>query len=519
MYSEMDTQNFILCMCLKHPVGIRYKWRDHATDSLEKRNLYPNFQDFVVFVERQASVLTDPVYGDEALSGSTRRSLRPSTMQTSKKTSIFTSAARRPMCSLCNQDHKLFMCSKFRDKSISERIVYVNDNKLCYICLSSTHATNDCMSTYKCTVNDCMDTHSKFLHVDRPNCYNINSVSVSLNAHCNVSMLMPIIPVTVNGVYDTYALLDTGSSHIFCSDAVKKELKFNGPIIRYDLSTLNRTSQTESELIQFQLTSRRNSRSVSMKHVRVTDVIPVHSASCDVTTFPHLKDIYCPGDVHVDILSGQDHPQLLRPFDVRTGRDDEPFAVLTTLGWTLNGPVTSQPTKRMVTSNLISSTNIEKKPYQLSQFEYVRDVSAYSHKDIRELQAWDKEYRVVSDQLHLHIPWKDSSVRLPDNLYLVNSCLDIVLESPHRKKVYDQYDNKISRMLSVGYAEPVPVDPDHTDQHFCISHHTVPKQHNKSRVVSDATNPCNDVSLPIHSLQEPNVTSSEAELHRILKHY
>ena len=106
----------------------------------------------MVFVERQASVLTDPVYGGDALSGSRRRSLRPSTMQPSKKTSIFTSATRRPMCSLCSQDHKLFMCSKFRDKSLSERIVYVNDNKLCYICLSSTHATNDCMSTYKCTV-------------------------------------------------------------------------------------------------------------------------------------------------------------------------------------------------------------------------------------------------------------------------------------------------------------------------------------------------------------------------------
>ena len=72
-------------------------------------------------------------------------------------------------------------------------------------------------------------------------------------------------------------------------------------------------------------------------------------------------------------------------------------------------------------------------------------------------------------------------------------------------------------MLSVGYAEPAPVDPGHTDQHFCISHHTVPKQHNKIRIVSDDINPCNDVSLRIHSLQEPNVTSSEAELCRILK--
>ena len=173
----------------------------------------------------------------------------------------------------------------------------------------------------------------------------------------------------------------------------------------------------------------------------------------------------------------------------------------------------------MVSSNLISSTNIEKKPYQLSQFEYVRDVSPYSHNDIRELQAWDKEYRVMSDQFHIPIPLKDSTVRLPDNLYRVNSCLGIVLESPHRNKVYDQYDNEISKMQSVGYAEPAPVDPGHADQHLSIYHHTVPKQHNRIRVVSVDTNPCTDVSLRIHSLQEPNVTSSEAELHRILKQH
>ena len=72
-------------------------------------------------------------------------------------------------------------------------------------------------------------------------------------------------------------------------------------------------------------------------------------------------------------------------------------------------------------------------------------------------------------------------------------------------------------MLSVGYTEPAPVDPGPSDQHFCISHHTVPKQHNKILVVFDGANPCNDVCLRIHSLQEPNVTYSETELRRILK--
>ena len=148
------------------------------------------------FVERQASVLTDPVYGGKFLSGNTRISLRPSTMQPPKKTSSFTSATRRPMGSLYSQDHKLFMCSKFRDKYLSERIVYVNDNKRCYICLSSTHATNECMSTYKCTVNDCMAKHSKFMLIDPV------FLILTLFLSMLIIMLMPILPVTVNGVYD-----------------------------------------------------------------------------------------------------------------------------------------------------------------------------------------------------------------------------------------------------------------------------------------------------------------------------
>ena len=137
------------------------------------------------------------------------------------------------------------MCSQFRDKSLST-VLYMLMTINCVTFDYPVRILQMIVCPHKCTVNDCMAKHSKFLHVDRPSCSNINSVSVSLNAHCNVSMLMPILPVALNGVYDAYALLDTGNSHIFCSDALKKELKLNGHIIRYDLSTLDRTSQTLS---------------------------------------------------------------------------------------------------------------------------------------------------------------------------------------------------------------------------------------------------------------------------------
>ena len=66
MYSDMDTQNLIMCMCLKIPVHIGYKWRNHTTNSLEKWNVSANLQDRILFVEQQTTVLTDPVYGGGA---------------------------------------------------------------------------------------------------------------------------------------------------------------------------------------------------------------------------------------------------------------------------------------------------------------------------------------------------------------------------------------------------------------------------------------------------------------------
>ena len=64
-----------------------------------------------------------------------------------------------------------------------------------------------------------------------------------------------------------------------------------------------------------------------MKNIRVINSIPTQSASCDVTRYPHLTGMYCPGDVTIDLLIGQDFPAVLRPLDVKSGWPDEPFAV------------------------------------------------------------------------------------------------------------------------------------------------------------------------------------------------
>ena len=505
MYAEIDTQNFILSMCMKLQLRVRYKWRNRAADKLHDTEAYPRFCDFVAFVARQADVLNDPVYGGDALFDSNQKHSRTPSAPSTRKVSSYTTTAKRTMCMLCDKDHRLFRCPDFMNRTLGERISYVTDNKLCNVCLSQGHVTNDCIVKYKCPVTDCNAKHSKLIHVDTTSS-NCGNTSVGLNVNCHSSVLMPVLPITVNGVYNTHALLDTGSSHSFCSGRLKNELRLSGPKMKFDLNTLSSTAQVESQMVEFEVASRFNSRTTSMNNVRVIDSIPVQTASCDVSNYPHLEGLHCPGDVQVDILIGQDYPALLKPIDVRSGREDEPFAVLSTLGWTLNGPVPSILPHKRVTSHLVSSALIEQKLDKLWQMECIEDGNSLSPLDVRVLELWDKECAVVDDHFQLPIPWKNPDAMLPNNLFLAESRLKSLKKSLDRKNITQQYDTEICKLLSSGYAEPVP-DNVMTRRCFYIPHHAVAKHHDKIRVVFDCASKCNDISLNNLCLQGPNLTS------------
>ena len=61
----------------------------------------------------------------------------------------------------------------------------------------------------------------------------------------------------------------------------------------------------------------------------------------DLNAWPHLQGINLPSAhaSEVELLIGQDSPQSMVPQTIIAGKNDEPYAVRTNLGWTLNGPI------------------------------------------------------------------------------------------------------------------------------------------------------------------------------------
>ena len=141
--------------------------------------------------------------------------------------------------------------------------------------------------------------------------------------------VVPILPVTINNTFHTYALLDTGSSNSFCSKRLVDRLNIKGPVTTYELNTNGKTVYQKSEMVNFKMSN--ISTSIDMKNIRVVNNIPTQSGACDLSEYSLLDGLRCPGNVTVDILIGQDYPFLLRPLEDRSGANGDPFAIRSAL--------------------------------------------------------------------------------------------------------------------------------------------------------------------------------------------
>ena len=366
MFTEIDTQNNIVEICHRLDRSLRYEWRHRTVRNKQDTSVYLNFSEFVAFVQEQAEVVNDPLYGEDALedrpgrvkSKKTVSSLLVATEDADSPSKQYSSSPSDSVstpniqCLVCSKNHRLYSCYKFRNMPFSERCTYVNSNNLCTLCLSKDHLLSECRSSYLCRVNNCGKRHSSSLHA-----YAVNQtppIVHCINSNDKSNVYMPTVPVVINGIFHTYALLDTGSSSTFCSKRLINQLKLQGTKISYKLRTLNDSKNSCSDVVEFQMSSEDGTKCLYMNNVLVVDSIPVeNSRISDVSKYNHLKDLTFAHESEADILIGQDNSAALVPLEVRTGPVGAPFATRTLMGWSLNGCASERVPGHSVTSNFI----------------------------------------------------------------------------------------------------------------------------------------------------------------------
>ncbi|XP_011672748.2 uncharacterized protein LOC100889831 [Strongylocentrotus purpuratus] len=538
---DLSPQLVLVQIVERLPLYLCGRWLS-VVRRIRREDRLPNIFDLVDFVQGAADEENDPVYGRLLTKDQGGRGTSQNKKSTGLKKGAFSTTATGndvtpQLCVICKESHSLFGCDKFKRMQLDDRLKLVRENRLCFNCLEKGHMSRYCKLKRVCSVYGCNRKHTKFLHQqkpEQPQQAQEEAVSPSpekIESHVtgagNMKVLLPIVPVWVyaagsNIGVETLALLDSGSTSTFCTKKLAARVKASGLSSIVSVSTLERAnSELQTSVVSLKVAAKSSSRMVNLPKVYTkTDINinPDHMLKKeDVDKLQHLTDVDFPSTtkLQVDLLIGQDYPELICPLEIRRGEPRDPYAVRTVLGWTLNGPVQSDGRRMAVTSHYISDEiSLEdqcKLFWSLEGIETLHcDAKGMSVKDREVLKLWEDNVVMNGGHYQLPIPFKERPPPLCDNRWMAQQRLHSLRRRLLRDTaMHAKYTQGMADLVAKGYAEEVDETQPPNGTCWYLPHHPVinPKKPDKLRIVFDCAAKCLGVGLNDVVMQGPDLTN------------
>lgn len=395
---ELDNPTNMRVVISKLPYKIRERWRALAFEIQELNLRRARFTDLVSFVDRQAKMTTDPLFGD--LQGPTSENEKKTSLTDRKarkekiKGSIFATSITTPRekesdkyktktdrtlnnvaftkpCLFCKGNHTLVECHHITGKHHKDKLDFIKKAGLCFGSLVRGHTSKDCKRKLACQI--CSEKHPNILHIPRkedvsvqasaesqeeasPEQTVVSSALVSLKQEKKTltgagdKCVLAILPVYVKSkkgskVVESYAFVDPGSSATFCTDSLARQLNLQGKGTERLLTTMNSTKQVKSCLLRdLEVSGLEENNFITLQKVFTQKSIPVakenNHLQKDTEKWPHLQEVKLPYiDADIGLLIGNDVHESFEPWEVIHSQNNGPYAVKTILGWTVNGPL------------------------------------------------------------------------------------------------------------------------------------------------------------------------------------
>lgn len=245
------------------------KWEEHRNSLSDS----PTLDDFYSFLRNRADVLETVEFNKV----DTSKSEKTSHGKEHKVTKSFVASNEKTSsksCVICNKDHFLHECDKFKNMSLEKRSSEVARLKLCLNCLRPGHRSSRC---FKKGCQHCNSKHNTLLHaqsVDKNNeSSNLpgSSQGDSDNNKVSLSAVMPgqvllctaqleILEPISNKTYTVKALLDSGSQSSFVSETLQRKLSLPvSEIAPINILGINKNVNATAQQCNFRIKSRINS--------------------------------------------------------------------------------------------------------------------------------------------------------------------------------------------------------------------------------------------------------------------
>ena len=531
MLNQIDSQVRMLQLTSRLPMYLQTRWRREAVDFKRRAGVYPGMVVFAGFLASAAQELSDPVFGNLQQKQPLKHTKQPHKKSSSFHTQVSPDEQKKPECHMCKADHSLYSCTQFRQLEADKRLAYVKDNRLCFNCLKpGKHIARYCRVRNICGIQGCKIKHCNLLHdaLCKPVSEKAPDADPEVILACRTKnqVALPIVPVTVKGPGEscsiqTHALLDPGSNRTFCSPKLLKILNVQGNATSLSMATLTSSDNSQAEVVELEVTGIKTKRPIKLPQVFAINTFPSLVSSIadpqELQRWDHLKDLSVPeaSKTGVLLLIGQDVPHAVMPLEVRHGKDFEPYAVRTNLGWVIGGPVGGN--SNVTLSNFVHSMPAKAPDDSVSElFWKMDDVTSdevqMSVDDARVLEIWDKSLKMVNGHYQIDIPFKADPPELPDNWPVAERrLLSLGRRLSKDEDLLTKYKGTIDELVSKGYAEPVPDEELHSFPGctWYLPHHSVANPNKeKIRVVFDCSAEYRGTSLNQKVMQGPDLTNS-----------
>ncbi|XP_054868580.1 uncharacterized protein LOC129349422 [Amphiprion ocellaris] len=371
----------------KLPDWLSARWNRKVTEFQDEQKMFPDFSHFVKFLNKEARIACNPITSLHAIKPtepdnkhSFKDKPRRNNMLNAKTLSTSSNEKTNITCLFCKKlGHTIHKCRKLLEKSVEERVKFVQSEKLCFGCLRPGHNSKNCTSRSVC--DKCQKPHPTCLHQEREKRdkeqqvkdnqerpkTNMTTEKVSETQEQESTQVTSnrvvqqrskgctssVIPVYVSTVDEpnkeklVYALLDTQSDTTFILKDTAETLRTKSEPVKLKISTMTSKTKIVSsyKLKDLQVRGMNSEMRIKLPTTYTRDYIPANRShiptSQTAENWSHLKHLskeMAPKlDCEVGLLIGYNCPQALLPLEVVSGERNQPFAQKSLLGWSIIG--------------------------------------------------------------------------------------------------------------------------------------------------------------------------------------
>ena len=341
-----------------------------------------------------------------------------------------------------------------------------------------------------------------------------------------------ILPVVLRGPaceVPTFALLDDGSSVTMLDAAMAKTLGLQGE--RKPLCIQWTGSRTHhdyaSEVVSLEISAMdHGSRIVRLQNVRTAKSLNLPKQSIDMLTlkecFPYLSEVpfFSLRNAQPMILIGQEHVLHTVPRVALHGKDGEPVASKTSLGWVVHGAVCypKRVDHALVHHNCDTINDHDNELNEMVKFSFSlesfgvqrAESNIKTADDIRAESILEATTRRVGPRFETGLLWRNDKVVFPDSKSMAMHRLVCMEKKIARDPQFaSAYAAKIADYLSKGYAYKLTPEEARRagPRTWYIPHFAVfnPNKPGKLRMVFDAAAKTNGTSLNGSLLKGPDL--------------